>query len=238
MSLKKLFFKTGYSYKIYLYYNLYIRNKGFFSREQFSQWGEDIEIRKFFKDTDKGIYLDAGCFHPLMFSNTALLYKKGWSGINIDMNPTSIDLFNIARPNDTNICTAISDEEKDFKMYYDGPFSSVNTIDEDFYKMSQSVYFKNKKILTVKTKTINQVIKIAKIENYIDFLNIDVEGFDFKILKQINLNQINIKLIAIETHHVDGSQTKDCSLIFEFLNRFNFSLYKRIGPTTLFNNNN
>ena len=96
MSLKKIFLKSKITYKIYLYYNLYIRHKGFLSRKRYSQWGEDEFIAEFFKDNQNGIYLDIGCFNPFMYSNTCLLHKKGWSGINIDINPTSIDLFNIA----------------------------------------------------------------------------------------------------------------------------------------------
>ena len=68
----------------------------------------------FFKNKNNGTYLDIGCFHPYMYSNTCLLHKKGWSGINIDINQTSIDLFNIVRPNDTNICTAINDKKKEY----------------------------------------------------------------------------------------------------------------------------
>ena len=133
MSLKKIFFKTKLTYKIYLYYNLYIRNKSYFKRTQYSQWGEDIYINEFFKDKEEGIYLDIGCFHPVMYSNTNLLYQKGWSGINIDLNQTTIDLFNIARSKDINLCRVIGDEEKMVKVYFDGHFSPVNTIEERFY---------------------------------------------------------------------------------------------------------
>ena len=94
MSLKKIFLKTKISYKLYLYYNLYIRHKGFLRREGYSQWGEDQYIAQFFKEKEKGIYLDIGCFNPFMYSNTCLLHRRGWEGINIDINPTSIDLFN------------------------------------------------------------------------------------------------------------------------------------------------
>ena len=112
MSLKKTLIKNKFTYKIYLYYNLFIRHKGFIKRKQYSQWGEDVYINEYFKKLEKGIYLDIGCFHPFMYSNTCLLFNKGWTGINVDINQTSIDLFNIVRPNDTNICTTISEEEK------------------------------------------------------------------------------------------------------------------------------
>ena len=46
-----------------------------------------------------------------------VLYKKGWSGINIDINKISIDLFKLARPNDINLNLAISDANKKIKVY-------------------------------------------------------------------------------------------------------------------------
>ena len=115
MSLKRLFFKTKSTYKIYLYYNLFVRHKCFIKKKQYSQWGEDQFIKDFFKDKHKGVYLDIGCYHPFAYNNTCLLFLKGWHGINVDINQTSIDLFDIARPNDTNICTTIDNKKREFK---------------------------------------------------------------------------------------------------------------------------
>ena len=115
MTLKQLFFKTHLTYKLYLYYNLYIRHKCFIDRSRYSQWGEDLSIDEFFRGKKNGVYFDVGCFHPLMYSNTCLLFKNGWNGINIDINPTSIDLFNIIRPNDLNLCTTINETVKNLK---------------------------------------------------------------------------------------------------------------------------
>ena len=61
-------------------------------------------------------------------TGTYLLYKKGWKGINIDLNKTSIDLFNIFRPNDKNICAAISNKEESVKVNIENIFSPLNTI--------------------------------------------------------------------------------------------------------------
>ena len=238
MSLKKIFLKNKFTYKIYLYYNLYIRHKCFLNRKQYSQWGEDLFINNFFKNKSNGIYLDVGCFHPYMYSNTCLLYKKGWSGINIDVNQTSIDLFNIVRPNDINICAAVHERKKEFKVYFDDPFSPVNTIDKRFYENLKESFFKNKQISTVQSKTIQEILDTDKIKSAIDFINIDAEGLDFKILKQINLNKYKVQLLSIETHNVDGSKTEYFDSIKKFLEKNNYSVFKRVGPTTLFALNN
>ena len=51
-------------------------------QKSYSQEGEDLIIHKFFNYKDKGYYIDIGAHHPKKFSNTCLLYDKGWSGIN------------------------------------------------------------------------------------------------------------------------------------------------------------
>ena len=235
MSLKNIFLKTKLTYKIYLYYNLYIRHKSYLKRSQYSQWGEDLFINEFFKDKIDGIYLDIGCFHPVMYSNTCLLYRKGWRGINIDINPTSIDLFNILRPKDTNLCTTINETKEIFEIYYDDPFSPVNTLDKQFYENLENKNNKNTKKLFVESKSMKEILNISKIDKSIDFINLDVEGMDYKILKNINLNQLKPKLVSIETHTVDGLKSKDCESIVNLMKESSFSIYKRVGPTTLFN---
>ena len=55
MSLKKIFFKTKFTYNIYLYYNLFVRHKGFKKKSRYSQWGEDQFIIEYFKDNKRFI---------------------------------------------------------------------------------------------------------------------------------------------------------------------------------------
>ena len=182
--------------------------------------------------------MDIGCFNPFMYSNTCLLYKKGWNGINIDINPTAIDLFNIARSNDFNICTTINDEKKSFEVYQDHPFSPVNTLEKKFYENLGKSFLTNKKNIMIESKSIDEVIKLSGIKKDIDFINIDVEGSDYKILTQIKIHKLKPKLISIETHNVDGSKSENFHNIKDYLSKYNFSIFKRVGPTTLFDHQN
>ena len=114
--------------KLYLYKNLYIKEKFFLKRKSYSQFKEDIFIQNFFKNNLDGVYVDIGCYHPVKYSNTALLYNQGWSGYNIDINKASIDLFKIARPNDINLNYCLSSqvgEKVDF--YAEHLFSAINS---------------------------------------------------------------------------------------------------------------
>ena len=78
--------------------------------------GEDVKILELTKNINKGFYVDVGCYHPIHINNCNLLYRKGWSGINIDLSKFSIDLFNHLRPNDLNLNYAVSN--KPGKIYH------------------------------------------------------------------------------------------------------------------------
>ena len=165
--------------KLFLYYNIYIRNFKFFFNN--SQFGEDKKIIKLFDQNTKGIYVDIGCFHPIRQNNTYLMYKQGWSGVNIDLNPLTIDLFNVARPKDINICAAVSNKRGFKNLFFDHQLSSLNTI----------------------SKNHTLFIKKAFGNKNLDFLNIDVEGHELEVLKTLNFKLFDIKVICIEIVNYD-----------------------------------
>ena len=115
--LLSLALKNKLFYKIYLYYNLYIRNFKYIFQNSYSQFNDDVFIKKFFQNKAIGNYVDIGCHHPFRLNNTYLLYKRGWKGLNIDLMNINIDLFNIWRPRDKNICSAISNKNKTASVY-------------------------------------------------------------------------------------------------------------------------
>ena len=221
-----------------MYYNLYIRHKAHKIRNFYSQWGEDQSIQNFFKNKSKGFYVDIGCFHPVMYNNTCGLFNIGWSGINIDLNQTSIDMFNIIRPNDYNICAAISDEIEEKDIFFDDHFSPVNTIAKSFYDTSnKKISFKNLQKRKILTKKFDDVIKNIKNLPEINFLNIDCEGHDLSVLKGFNLQKHNPELICIETHYVNKNETPQYQDILSLMQKNNYTIFERCGPSSIFKKN-
>ena len=238
MSIKKILIKNFITYRIYLYYNLYIRHKAFKKKQSYSQWGEDQIIKKFFENKEKGFYIDIGSFHPIMYSNTCLLHNSGWSGINIDLNQTSIDLFNIMRPNDLNICAAMSDKIEEKDLYMDHPFSPVNTIHKSLYEVAdKNILFKNLEKKKIKTQIFSDIIKKVNEVPKINFLNIDCEGHDYSVLTSIDLKNYKPELICVETHDVNNKETFLYKDIINLLGKFSYKIYQRCGPSTFFNIN-
>ena len=223
------FSRNSIFYKIYLYYNLYFRNKAYKKRASYSQDQEDLFINNYFKNIDNGFYLDIGCYHPIKYSNTALLHNRGWQGINIDMNQTSIDLFKILRKKDKNICAAISSSNKEVTQFIDHSYSPVNTIDKNFSQMiSKRLQIKPFSERKIYTNTLNEILEKYEIQiKKIDFLNIDVEGHDYEVLKGINFLNIKPKIICIEIDNHEKNLSKES--IQNYLKKFNYKIIKRIG---------
>ena len=185
---KKYLIKSKILFKLYLFY-FGFKYKFFIKKKSYSQFGEDLVIDYFFKNY-VGKYVDIGCYHPIKYNNTTLLHKRGWKGINIDLNQTSIDLFNASRKDDINIKACLSDRIEEVSIYLDTEFSALNSI---YVDNSKNFQFKDLKRINIKTKTFPELV-----EDNFDFLNIDCEGNDFKILKTIDLKKYTPKLINIE----------------------------------------
>mgnify|MGYP006441502563 FL=1 len=226
--------KKNIFYYFYLYYNLYIRHKAFKERTTYSQNQEDLFINNYFKDKKNGFYIDVGCYHPIKYSNTALLYNRGWQGINIDMCQTSIDFFNIIRKRDKNVCAAISNESKEVTQYIDRSFSPINTLVKEFSKTASkkitSNKYSEKKIQTYK---FSQIIEAKKIRvDQIDFLNIDAEAHDFEVLEGIDLGSYKAKLICVEMFDSRMKMIED--KFQDYLAKYNYVLIKIIGSNGFF----
>lgn len=182
----------------YYFYNIYIRNFKFIKK--CSQFGEDEFILSLFEKNFKGKFLDVGCYHPTRHNNTHLMYKKGWSGINIDLNPLTIELFDFMRPRDININIGISDSESEKKLYFIDELNTQNTLDENqlnFLKNHHKI--KDDEIIEkkIETKNLNTILDEYKFY-YIDFMNLDIEGHELNVLKTMNFEKIKIKYLCIE----------------------------------------
>ena len=171
--------------KILLYLN--ILHKSFISKKNYYSFsGADVLINDIFKKQESGFYLDIGCQHPIKNNNTYKLFKKGWKGVNIDLDQDNINLFNLSRPNDLNICTAVSSSIEEVDLFFYHKKSPINTIEK---KVSNFQNARIKEIKKIKTNTLNNIIESSEYNNKkFDLMSVDVEGheldvffgFDFK----------------------------------------------------------
>lgn len=166
----------------------------------FSQTGEDVILRNYFKGKENGFYVDIGAFHPVIVSNTNFFYTyKNWRGLNVDACPGSMELFKKLRPRDINLEIAVS-ENDDFQTYYFiDKTSTMNTFSKNFL-IENNLLNKVTKEIKIKTQTLENLLEnnLPK-STQIDFLTLDAEGYDLNILKSNNWNKYRPEIIIVET---------------------------------------
>jgi FkbM family methyltransferase len=202
----------------------------------FSQEGEDIILRRFFEKNNiqKGFYIDIGCFHPIKYSNTFLLYKNGWEGINIDANPDAITLFNSYRPKDININTGISNSNETL-TYYSFNLPALNT----FSKSQVNLYLKNPTNVLLGEKKI-KLNKLSDIlENYlpngqkITLLTVDVEGLDYEVLTSNDWTKY-IPLVIVAENHTAELDNLINDKIYIFLTNKGYKLISKLDLSSIY----
>jgi len=216
-------------YKLKLLFSL-LKYRGFFLKKNYSKKKEVQILKKIFKNKTNGTYIDIGAYHPYRFSNTYLLHKKGWNGTNVDINKKSIDLFNIARPNDINLNIAIGDKNKMQTFYFKNKIHPMNTLNKEFAKR----FWSNKNNLNknkIMTQTFNYLIKKSK---KIDLLDIDVEGNEYEVIKKINFKNISFKIILIEHSLFNKKTKKNTKKIKHLLSKENYKYIKNFGETSVY----
>ena len=202
-------------------------------RPHFGQSGEDVLIRSHLRGVKNGVYLDLGAYDPFILSNTAMLWAEGWNGCNVDANPFSVKRFIKHRPDDINIHGAIitESEKRDGKsevaLYFeraskDGLSATGSIVQRGEYKSS----------IIVPCLTIEEILEKGQFK-IIDYLNVDLEGYDLKIILEFPFEKFSPKVIAIEDYYVDCAQIMK-SPISDALMSKGYKLRARSSMTSVF----
>jgi len=180
-----------------IYYFFNILHKKIKSRKiSYSYGSVDLLLQYIFKNQMRGFFIDVGCQHPVMNNNTYLFYKKGWNGINIDLDKKNIDLFNFYRKKDLNINFAVSSKEGETDLFFYHDKSAINTVEKSVANYQKAQV---KEIKKIKTKTLNSIIENSEFKNrIIDFISIDVEGHETEVIKGFDLKKYKPKVVVIE----------------------------------------
>lgn len=198
------------------HYRLALLKRSVLGYQKYAQFGEDAVVLELFKDKKEGRYVDVGAHHPYRYSNTYLLYKKGWRGVNIDPNPETIRLFKNARPDDENICCGAGSEA--VLTYYRFSDPAVNTFVE-----SEALKWKQKSFLTFLGTTDVPVKPLSVlVHGPVDLLTIDAEGMDLEVLRSYDWKE-SPRVVVVEGEDSAG-----------FLNGKGYVLHAKRGASSIF----
>ena len=172
----------------------------------YAQNFEDVMLNRVFRDRTHGFYVDVGAADPVNLSVTKWFYDLGWTGINIEPHPEFFQKLEAERPRDINLncgAGAINGEAvlREFAM-------------KEWSSFCTTVDAKNPAASPVATRsmpvsTLDKILETHAPERQIDFLKIDVEGWETEVLQGINLRRHRPAIILVEavdrdTHEVNS----------------------------------
>ena len=189
----------------------------------YSQNNEEEVILNYFQEK-KGHFLDLGANDGITLSNTHQLALNGWSGVCVEPAPTAFNkLKNLYKDNSSIECLEVAVGEKNGIMtLYDsnehlgkGDTSLLSTLipsEIDRWKGTQKF-----NPIEVKVINVEKLMETVKNNNF-DFISIDCEGVDYEILKNIDFNKIDCKLVCVETN------SKEVDKFINYLTKYNFKI--------------
>ncbi len=171
----------------------------------YAQNREDIILDGFFKDVENGFYVDIGASDPVVDSVTKYFYDRGWTGINVEPNPLVYKNLAKERVHDINVNAIVSNSKSSealLRIYKKGDgLSTVSEKIKDEYEHKTTAATKDYKDTAIKTVTLKDLFETNGVSK-IHFLKIDVEGYEYEVLKSNNWEKYRPEVICIESNHL------------------------------------
>jgi len=180
----------------------------------FSSAGEDMILRHILgSDKQDGFFVDVGAYHPTRASNTYFFYLNGWRGINIEARPGSKALFDRVRPGDINLEIGISGSRGELTYYFIDDDSTMNSFSREFLD-HLGIFSEVKREIKVPVMPLSETLE-RHVPNgrVIDFMNVDVEGYDLEALRSNDWQRFRPKFVVVEDKSVDPNESEIVSFL-------------------------
>ena len=152
-------------------------------------------LRRALQDVTGGFYVDIGAFEPDMHSVTKHFYDAGWSGINVEPNPPIFARLARERPRDINLNCVVGGEcgRIGFSLVGETGLSAVDPPDLSVVAPCETV-----RALDVEMMTVDAILARYAPNRVVDFLKIDVEGYETAVLRGAKLEANRPRIVVVE----------------------------------------
>ncbi|MCX5791484.1 MAG: FkbM family methyltransferase [Elusimicrobia bacterium] len=163
--------------------------------EGFSQYGQDLFcFHSIFGSVKNGVFVDVGANHPKLLNNTYYFEKNGWHGLAFEPQERLRKLWDAERKTKC-LPYVLGGENKEVTFIETpGPDDHVLAGVEGFNKIKRSM----RTTAAVRTQRRLDEVLLENQVRRVDYLSIDVEGYEMNVLSGLDLSKIDVKCIDIE----------------------------------------
>ena len=201
--------------------------------QYFSQSGQDKIVNEvFFKNSTCGFFLEIGAYDGITGSN-CLFFEKfmNWDGIAVEASEMQFLKLEKNRNCDT-VKAVISSrvEDVEFVEITQG-LTQMSGINSEIYSASLAFIEKDERTQINKQKVITSTIdNILQKRTIIDFMSIDIEGHEMKVLNSIDFEKYEFRVICVENN------TPEKQSFNEFFLERGFYFFDRVGVDEIYFN--
>lgn len=205
-----------------------------YGRRSWAQEGEDIALARLLEPRRSGFYVDVGAHDPFRFSNTALFYRDGWRGLNIEPDPGGARLLRRYRKRDVTLNMGVGPMTSEMTFFRFGE-PALNTF---------SPALAQRRLQDGTSELIEKVgVPVDRLENIlarelpskqrIDFMTIDAEGLDLDVLMSNDWGRFRPDFVVAEILDLDISQMAD-DPVCRYMRSEDYKLVAKMANSVIF----
>ena len=198
-----------------------------FTKDSEDRMALSVLKKRFGIEPDAVRYMDIGANHYLRGSNSYLCYRYGGNGVLVEADPLLCENLKRMRPRDQVLNVAVTDKEDAGELtFYVCSLPTRSTLDKDQAEALVEAGFSIEKEISIQSMTLSEMIEKSGVMP--DYLSIDVEGYDLRVLKQTDFEKYPIKVIIAEYDEDDIDEMRSV------MASKSYRLYKCYSSNVLF----